>query len=173
VKLTAKKARRPARPSRPSPRPRPLEGPTNHAVTVYDHPPRAGLGSAPVRTHRVVSEHARLDSVHRARERPPGRGAQVASAEGPPARLPQAEAPGGQGPPFGWKVAPDTVTLLPVGPEQDVIGRMILLRGQGRNPRQIAAELTARGCRRRDGKTVWGAGTVARILAKEGGEDGN
>jgi len=86
---------------------------------------------------------------------------------------PRPRPPGGKVPPFGWKVAPDTVTLLPVRPEQDVVGRMILLRGQGRNPRQMAAELTAPGCRRRDGKTSWGAGAVARILAEVGGDDGH
>lgn len=80
---------------------------------------------------------------------------------------PRPRPPGGKAPPFGWRIGPDTVTLFPVTREQDVIGRMMVLRASGKNRRQIAEELTAHGCRQRDGTTAWRPGTVAGILARE------
>ncbi len=66
--------------------------------------------------------------------------------------------------PFGFDVAGDGVSLIPNAREQEVIGLIRRLRGDGHSLREIAAELNAQGITRKQGATRWDYQFVAKLL---------
>lgn len=66
--------------------------------------------------------------------------------------------------PFGHDLAGDGVTLIPNAREQEVIGLIRRLRGDGYSLREIATELNAQGITRKQGATKWDHQWVAKLL---------
>jgi site-specific DNA recombinase len=68
---------------------------------------------------------------------------------------------------FGYDLASDGKTLTPNNSELEAICAMRQLRAAGKTLRQVAAELTARGIRTKEGLTKWSHQTVAYILKQD------
>jgi site-specific DNA recombinase len=68
---------------------------------------------------------------------------------------------------FGYDLAADGKTLVPNADEQRAIDAMTSLRAGGSTLRQIAAELSARGIRTKEGSTTWAHTAVGRILNRQ------
>lgn len=68
---------------------------------------------------------------------------------------------------FGYDLAADGKTLVPNADEQAAIDLMTALRAAGSTLRQIAAELTARGIRTKEGGMAWAHSAVGRILNRQ------
>jgi len=68
---------------------------------------------------------------------------------------------------YGYSVAEDGKTLISILAEQENIGLIRALRGQGRTLRQIAEELTARGIPTKEGNGQWTHTAVARIIKRQ------
>jgi DNA invertase Pin-like site-specific DNA recombinase len=67
---------------------------------------------------------------------------------------------------FGYRLAEDGSTLIPVPDEQEAIQTIRRLKGAGESLRDIAAELTRRGILTKEGNAQWKHTTVARILER-------
>jgi len=67
---------------------------------------------------------------------------------------------------FGYRLAEDGTTLIPVPEEQEAIQTIRRLKGAGESLREIAAELTRRGILTKEGNAQWKHTTVARILER-------
>ncbi|HEX4149106.1 MAG TPA: recombinase family protein [Pirellulales bacterium] len=68
---------------------------------------------------------------------------------------------------FGFDLTGDGKMLVPNEAEQEVIARMLALRGAGRTLREIADELTSLGIATKEGRGRWAHQAVARILNRE------
>lgn len=73
---------------------------------------------------------------------------------------------GGTVPPYGYRLADDGDTVLPVEAEQVVIRQLRRWRRAGRSYRAIAAELTARGIPTKTGRGPWHAAQVRKIVVR-------
>lgn len=67
---------------------------------------------------------------------------------------------------FGFAVADDGKTLVPVAAEQDVIRLIKELRADGMSFRAIAMELDARGIPTKEKRAAWSNQAVSRILTR-------
>ncbi len=67
---------------------------------------------------------------------------------------------------FGYALADDGKTLLPVPAEQEAIALIRRLKAEGQTLRDVAAELTRRGILTKEGHTRWTHTAVARILER-------
>ena len=67
---------------------------------------------------------------------------------------------------FGYDLADDGITLTPNPAEQNALNLMKQLREAGQTLRQIAAELTSRNIRTKEGKQKWSHTAVSYILAR-------
>ena len=67
---------------------------------------------------------------------------------------------------FGYALADDGKTLLPVPAEQEAIALIRRLKAEGQTLRDVAAELTRRGILTKEGHTRWTRTAVARILER-------
>lgn len=68
---------------------------------------------------------------------------------------------------FVYDIAPDGYGLVPNPHEQRIIAFIHDLRDHGMTVREIARELTRRGCRTQRGNTVWSRSSVSEILKRE------
>jgi len=68
--------------------------------------------------------------------------------------------------PYGWRLAGDGTTLVPVEREQAIIRQIRAMRQRGWSYRAIARELTRRGVPTKIGGAVWTHQTVASILGR-------
>jgi site-specific DNA recombinase len=66
--------------------------------------------------------------------------------------------------PFGFDLGDDGVNLIPNTREQEVLGLIRRLRGEGHSLREIANELNAQGITRKQGATKWDHQWVAKLL---------
>ena len=69
--------------------------------------------------------------------------------------------------PFGYRLADDGVSLLPVESEQGVIVEIVAMRVRRKSYRVIAEELTRRGVPTKMGGARWTHQTVASIVRRE------
>ncbi len=67
---------------------------------------------------------------------------------------------------FGYALADDGKTLLPVPAEQEAIALIRRLKAEGQTLRDVAAELTRRGILTKEGHARWTHTAVARILER-------
>lgn len=65
--------------------------------------------------------------------------------------------------PFGYRLGPDGVNVVPYEPEQAILERMRALRSAGMSLRGIGQELVAQGFTNRSG-AIWGPSTLKRVL---------
>jgi site-specific DNA recombinase len=68
--------------------------------------------------------------------------------------------------PYGWRLADDEVTLIPLESEQAAIQRIKAMRDRGCSYRAIAEELTRRGVPTKKGNSRWTHQAVASILKR-------
>ena len=68
--------------------------------------------------------------------------------------------------PFGFDLAGDGVTLVENASEQNVLRLIRKLRAEGESLRKIAAELTRRGIRTKEGNDTWTHTAVNRIIKR-------
>jgi len=68
--------------------------------------------------------------------------------------------------PYGWRLADDGVTLIPLESEQATIQQIKAMRDRGLSYRAIAEELTHRGVPTKKGNSRWTHQAVASILKR-------
>ena len=68
--------------------------------------------------------------------------------------------------PFGYRLSPDGVSVIPDLDEQRMLERIRALRGSGMSLRKIGQALVAEGLRNRSGAS-WGPSTLKRVLDRE------
>ena len=68
--------------------------------------------------------------------------------------------------PYGWRLADDGTTVVPVESEQAIIREMEAMRQQGTSYRAIAKELTRLAVPTKKGRPTWTHQAVASILKR-------
>lgn len=69
--------------------------------------------------------------------------------------------------PYGWALAPDGESLIPVESEQVVLADMQRQRAKGKSYSAIAADLEARGIPTKQGRPTWLPKVIRQVLVRE------
>lgn len=69
--------------------------------------------------------------------------------------------------PYGWALAPDNASLIPIPEEQAVLADMQRQRAEGKSYSAIAADLDARGILTKQGRSHWMPKIIRQVLQRE------